>query len=69
VVIWRFFNNLLLTNESSEVDLGVTSIDYRCEDRKKVGELRGDLGAIGKLLTPSNFRKPRSSPPENEPFS
>jgi hypothetical protein len=21
------------------------SIDYRCEDRKKVGELRGDTGA------------------------
>ncbi len=23
-----------------------THIDYRCEDRKEVGELRGDIGAI-----------------------
>jgi hypothetical protein len=22
------------------------AIDYRCDDRKKVGELRGDIGAI-----------------------
>ncbi len=21
-------------------------IDYRCEDRRKVGELRGDIGAV-----------------------
>jgi hypothetical protein len=24
----------------------VTPIDYRCDDEKKVGELRGDIGAI-----------------------
>jgi hypothetical protein len=40
------------------------SIDYRCEDRKNVGELRGDVGAVRWVLTPS-FRKPRSSPPKN----
>jgi hypothetical protein len=38
------------------------------EEEKIIGELRGDTGAIRKALTPS-FRKPRSSPPENEPFS
>jgi hypothetical protein len=38
-------------------------IDYRCEDRKKAGEFRGDIGAISKVLSPS-FRKPRSSPQE-----
>jgi hypothetical protein len=31
-------------------------IDYRCEDRKKVGELRGYPGAIREVLSPS-FRK------------
>jgi hypothetical protein len=23
-----------------------TNVDYRCEDRKKVGEFRGDIGAV-----------------------
>jgi hypothetical protein len=32
-------------------------VDYRCEDRRKVGELRGGIGAIGYALIPS-FRKP-----------
>ncbi len=32
--------------------------NYRCEDRKKVGDSRGDIGAIKKVLTPS-FRKPQ----------
>ncbi len=36
------------------------SIDYRCEDRKTVDKLRGDIGAIRYVLTPS-FRKPWSS--------
>jgi hypothetical protein len=35
---------------------------------EKVGELRGDIGAIRKVLTPS-FRIPRSTPSKNEPFS
>jgi hypothetical protein len=39
----------------------VLGIDYRCEDRKKVGELRGNIGA-------PSFRKPRSSPTKNELF-
>ncbi len=26
--------------------LPVASIDYRCADKKKLGELRGDIGAI-----------------------
>jgi hypothetical protein len=33
------------------------SIDYRCADKIKVGELRGAIGAIRKVLTPS-LRKP-----------
>jgi hypothetical protein len=37
------------------------AIDYRSEERKLVGELRGDIGAIRKVLNLS-FRKPRSSP-------
>jgi hypothetical protein len=36
------------------------TVDYRCEDRKKVDELRDDIGAIRQVLTPS-FRKPWSS--------
>jgi hypothetical protein len=24
----------------------VISMDYRCEDRKRIGEFRGDIGAI-----------------------
>jgi hypothetical protein len=36
--------------------LAPTSTDYRNAD-KKVGELRGDIGAIRKVMTPS-FRKP-----------
>jgi hypothetical protein len=36
--------------------------------QKKVSELRGDIGAIRLVLTPS-FRKPRSPPLKNEPSS
>jgi hypothetical protein len=28
------------------IELRVATIDYGCEGRKKVGELRGDIGAI-----------------------
>ncbi len=35
-------------------------MDYRCDDRKKVGELRGDIGVISYVLS-SSFRKPWSS--------
>jgi hypothetical protein len=46
-----------------------TDIDYRYEDEKKIGLLRGNkIGAIRCVLTPS-FRKPISFPPKNEPFS
>jgi hypothetical protein len=34
--------------------------DYRCED-KKLGDLRGKIGVISLVLSPS-FRKPQSSP-------
>jgi dynein heavy chain len=36
---------------------GISIIDYRCEDREKISELRGDIGAIRKVLIPS-FKKP-----------
>jgi hypothetical protein len=36
-------------------------MDCRSEDRKIVGKLRGDIGAIREALTPS-FRKPELSP-------
>jgi hypothetical protein len=39
----------------------VGNIDYRYEDRKKVGELRGDIGDLGSGLNTSS-RKPWSSP-------
>jgi hypothetical protein len=29
---------------------------YRCEDKTKVGELRGDIGALRKVLTSSSRR-------------
>jgi hypothetical protein len=45
----------------------VPLIDFRCENRKVVGELRGDIGAICKDLTPS-FRK-RLASPQRKPFS
>jgi hypothetical protein len=37
------------------------TIDYRCEDRRKGGELRSHVGAIWSVVVPS-FRKPQSSP-------
>ncbi len=39
--------------------VSLCTIDYRCEDRKTVAELIGEVGAISLVLTPS-FRKPRS---------
>ncbi len=35
--------------------------------KKKVGQVRRDMGAIWYVLTP--FNQFRSSPPQNEPFS
>ncbi len=58
----------MITSLRQGFNLLETDIEYRCEDRKKVRELRADIGAISQVLTPS-FRKPRSSPPKNEPFS
>ncbi len=40
-------------------------VDF-CE--KRVGELKGGISVIRKVLTPS-FRKPRPSPSKTEPFS
>jgi hypothetical protein len=39
------------------------TIDYRCENRRKIDELRGDIGAIRYALN-SSFRRPRSTPPK-----
>ncbi len=39
LIVWW---TTLLSRESSRLQL----VDYRCEDRKIVGELRGDIGAI-----------------------
>ncbi len=47
--------------------IGCTS-DYRREDKKIVSELRDDIGAVRKVLTPS-FRKPDHRPEKNEPFN
>jgi hypothetical protein len=44
----------------------VQPIDYTCENRKEVGELRGDLGAIIKVLTLLN---PYHHKKKTEPFS
>ncbi len=41
---------------------GTGTIDYRCDDEKIFAELRGNIGVIRQVLTPS-FRKPRCSPP------
>jgi hypothetical protein len=43
-------------------------IEYRSEDRKTSGELEDNIGSTGNVFNPSS-RKPRSSPPKNEPFS
>jgi hypothetical protein len=46
------------------------AVDYgRTEDRKSVGELKGDLGAIIRSVLTLPFETPRSSPPKNIPFS
>jgi hypothetical protein len=55
----------LVSNSSYPSNLAT---DYRSEDRKKVGEIGGDIGVIIYVLTFS-FRKSRSSPPKNKPFS
>jgi hypothetical protein len=57
------YPNPFFLQGANVVTLAVSAIDYRCEDRKKVVELRDDIGAIRYVLTPS-FRKPRSSPPK-----
>ncbi len=36
--------------------------------QKKVGEWKGDIGAVWHYTTPASFRKPRSSLPKNEPY-
>jgi hypothetical protein len=51
----------LFLNFINKLDLSFNGTDNRCEDRQKVGEKRGDIGAIRLVLTPS-FRKPQSSP-------
>jgi hypothetical protein len=51
-------DNLDLTQTKVKgIQAGGDSIDYRCEDRKKVGELGGSIGVIRKVLIPS-FRNP-----------
>ncbi len=45
--------------------LSVQPKDYRCEDRQKFGDLRGDIGAIRQALT-HYFRKPRLSTPQKK---
>jgi hypothetical protein len=34
----------------------VSTIDYRCEDRRKIGELRGDLVAIRLSIVHGEYR-------------
>ncbi len=46
--------------------------DYRCEDRNKFGDWRGDIGAIRQVLTCSSTKSRSSTPKKkkkNEPFS
>jgi hypothetical protein len=59
-------NNEMLQLTNRQKRLG--PMDYRCEDRKKIGELRRYTSAVRWVLTPS-FRKPLSSSPNNKPFS
>ncbi len=59
--LWKSYTRFVLFILLS---FAVKPTDYRCEDGKKVGELRGDIGAITPVLNPS-FKKPRSSPPKN----
>jgi hypothetical protein len=44
-------NLIFLRFRSFEPLLPVSTIDYRCEDREKVGEWRDEIGAIRKVLT------------------
>jgi hypothetical protein len=45
-----------------------TLIEHKCEHIKKNCELRGDVGAIRRVLAPF-FRKPQTSPKKEELFS
>ncbi len=54
-----------IDNQKSLLSEPVT-IDCRYKDRKTVGELWGDIGAIRWVITPSS-RRPRSLPPKIEP--
>jgi hypothetical protein len=60
-----------VTKERQNLGLINRPIDYGCEDRKEVVELRANIDAIRQVLTPS-LKKTRSSPPtplQNKPFS
>jgi hypothetical protein len=51
-------SGLRLVKLSSRRNLkAVRSINYRCEGRRKVGELRDEIGAVRKVLIPAS-RKP-----------
>jgi hypothetical protein len=43
---WPWMAMLFYKGVLQQVNIGLDAIDYRYEDRKKVGELRGDIGAI-----------------------
>ncbi len=47
----------------------LVTIDYRCEDRKKVGEMRGDICTIIDTSWLSPSENPDHHLPKNEPFS
>jgi hypothetical protein len=71
-----FEGGFLCTNRATTFTVGntlystshpISSIDYRCAGERKY-ELRGNIGVIKSVLTPS-FIKYFSSPSKNEPFS
>jgi hypothetical protein len=59
-MVWKS-SKLLCCDTMAKI--AVETIDYGCEDRRIVGELRGDRCAIRLVLTPS-FRKPLFMNPE-----
>ncbi len=44
------------------VQVAIITIDYRCEDRQEVDELRGDIGDVIRYILTPTFRKSRSLP-------
>jgi hypothetical protein len=63
----RFFHRWVIValGRGHELRSVFYDIDYRYKGRQKLGELRGDVGVLRYVFTPS-FRKPNHHPKQNK---